>query len=633
MLLVSTSLSFAGKCKSRRDLTRAEQIASLSPGGELDLVDIDLFPGGSFVAGYDYKVEPAYTAGLYSRVDGWLIETKLTPEKNIDLDTDDVFKVTGGLRLKTQATFIRFFKDPCLAMLSKPYSPFRIPFRATTALSEKFNVSDYFLFRSSAGYIINGEILALLGSPYWGLTLTGSFYLEGFYQAHMVRMDKDHVRLKILAQRGTLVEGGAGFGPKPEFDIFKVKVLDNGLEDLADAKMIELKAGVHQGKVFLVDYVLNLRDPEVAKAYDSVLSKMKGLKSLALARPFQKVKEVEADVVLNLSPLEELYKLDYSIGRTDRIKRNLRTNAEQNAYSFGLYLGNDALGFETKRDTDTAKISLRNEEDTEKYLLKSWDHQNKGKVLFGWIQAKHEEGLRILLRGTDDDFNDLVPVNFVKHISDKKTHFNYNSLKKLTKTLRKALPHEVFQSIPWHQWHQDKKETLRNFGLRFELHMSPEGLLKSPTYTEQELKVFFKDHMLRHGLTPEDFFSQPLHEDMPTIDEQYKRSLNTMVKNLSQVLNQKIPMKKRLDFIAKLRDNILFSDTGLSFMMNLSPENLLQWYHVDLKISSNKSSIDFSYGDDSISKLYKKVLTIKAALDDEALDLIREAESISVRVE
>ena len=64
--------------------------------------------------------------------------------------------------------------------------------------------------------------------------------------------------------------------------------------------------------------------------------------------------------------------------------------------------------------------------------------------------------------------------------------------------------------------------------------------------------------------------------------------------------------------------------------MALRPEKMKQNYHFDLDISSNEAIIDYSYGDSELSSLYKKILTIKAALDDDALDLLREAESISL---
>jgi hypothetical protein len=63
--------------------------------------------------------------------------------------------------------------------------------------------------------------------------------------------------------------------------------------------------------------------------------------------------------------------------------------------------------------------------------------------------------------------------------------------------------------------------------------------------------------------------------------------------------------------------------------MNLSGDRMKNLYQVDLEISSNEAIVDYTYGDAQMSALYKKILSIKAALDDDAYDLLREAESVS----
>src|SRR5690606_493741 len=137
------------------------------------------FPGGSFVAGYEYEVEPAYTKGLYSRSDQWYIGVDATPDDSIISSEDLDIDLSGGLKNETIATFTRFFNDPCEAMRATPYSPRRIPLKVKTALGPKFNVGDYFLFRGSVGFVVSAEILSMLSSSVWGLGLSGSFLMEG----------------------------------------------------------------------------------------------------------------------------------------------------------------------------------------------------------------------------------------------------------------------------------------------------------------------------------------------------------------------------------------------------------------------------------------------------------------------
>lgn len=622
----------ARHCKTERIRSYAEQIATLEPSVDLDLVDLDLFPGGSVVAGYEYDVEPAFTKGLYSRSDSWLISTKAIPERNINLAEGFDLKLSGGLENQTVATFKRFFKDPCHAMLANPYSPRRIPLKAKIALGPKFKTGDYFLFRGSVGFVASAEILSLLGSSLWGVGLSGSYLMEGFYQLHIVRLSEKEVRLKIVAHRGKNISASVGVGYEAEFDVFNINLLNNELERFVNTKPLKIKGDISKSNVFMVDYILNLTDPEVVQAFERVLPRVKDFKKINLAGPFKNKRDLEANLLLDLSPLEDLYRRDYSQNRKDRIKRNLRTSSEQNAYGFGVHAGNKILGFKLDKGVSTARMSIMQENDViERFLLKSWERNWDGRFLFSWLRSVKESGFRALFTA-DQNFENLVPVNMVKFKNHKKTRFSFKDFQKLKIELRKALPINIYQKIPFSTWGQRPGEKFQNFGLRFELLMAPESILNAPSLSISEIKTFYLDHLKSKDLKVSDFYSDSgSHEsNLPSPEENFELELNQMARLLNRALDSSKPSTDRLEVITKLRGNKLFAETGLSFIMSLQPDKMKQNYHLDLDISSNESIIDYSFGEAEISSLYKKILTIKAALDDDALDLLREAESISL---
>lgn len=633
ILLGTPSVYGSRHCKNERNRTFAEQLTRLEPKAELDLIDLDLFPGGSIVAGFEYEVEPAYNKGLYSRTDRWLVSTKAIPSKDINIAEGFDLSLSGGLNNQTEATFTRFFNDPCLAMLANPYSPRRIPLKAKTALGPKFNTGDYFLFRGSVGFVASAEILSMIGSSLWGVGLSGSYLMEGFYQLHIVRLDAKHIRLKIVGHRGKKISASLGLGYESEFDVFKINSLNNQLEKFVNTKPIQIKAENGKSKVFMVDYVLDLTDPEVVVAYENVLRKVKDFKQIKLAKPFKDNKDIEANLLLDLTPLEDLYRRDYQNEQIGRLKRNLRTSSEQNAFGFGLHAGNKILGFKLEKGVSTARMSIALPDDTaERYLLKSWDRNWEGRFLYSWSRSTKVEGLRALFLA-DESFEKLAPVNIVKHMNQKKNRFTYRNFQKLKITMKKALPVEIYTGIPWNTWTQMPKQKFSNFGLRYELLMSPESILEAPQLSADEIKVLFRDHIKSKGLTVSDYFPEnaSTHDDeQSSPEEAFELSLSSLSRNLSKALNQSIPEVERLELITKLRSNELFSETGISFLMSLKPDKMKKWYHLDLDISSNESLIDYTYGESSLSILYKKILTIKAALDDDALDLLREAESLSV---
>lgn len=629
-LIWTFSASAARECKTMRGRTYAEQLATLEPSADLDLVDLDFFPGGSFVGGYEYEVQPAYTKGLYSRTDSWLIETKLKPEHGVNISEGFDGKLSAGLEQQTVATFTRFFKDPCKAMTANPYSPRRIPLKAKVALGPKFNVGDYFFFRGAVGFVASAEILSLIGNSMWGVGLSGSYLMQGFYQIHIVRIDEKHVRFKVVAHRGKTISASLGVGYENEFDVFSVNALNNQLERFVNTKPIKIAANFDKSKVFMVDYVLDLTDPKVVAAYEKVLPKLNTFRNLNMTRAFNKM-DLDSNILLDLSPLEDLYRSDYRENNVKRIKRNIRTSSEQNKYGFGLHVGNRILGFKLDKGISTALMSIKADDDSvQRFLLKSWERNWDSRFLYSFLRSTKEDSLSALF-SADESFLELVPVNIVKRMQHKRNKFSYNDFQKLKRTLKKALPSDIYRSIPFEQWPQQPKQKFVNYGLRFELLMSPESILEAPALSVEEIKVMFRDHLSSKGLRVEDFFGETNDSQSgPTSEEQFEMSLNQLSRLLSKALDQKIPARERVNLITKLRANTLFAESGISFLMALRPDKMKQNYHFDLDISSNEAIIDYSYGDSELSHLYKKILTIKAALDDDALDLLREAESISL---
>lgn len=618
-------------CRSERFRSYAEQLATLEPSADLNLLDIDLFPGGSMVAGFEYEVEPAYTKGLYSRTDRWLVSTKALPGRDVNIADGIDARLTAGLENQTVATFTRFFKDPCAAMLANPYSPRRIPLKAEVALGPKFKQGDYFLFRGSVGFVASAEIMGLISSSLWGIGLSGSYLVEGFYQLHIVRLSEKHVRLKIVAHRGKEIKASLGVGFEGDFEVFGVSPLDRQLEKFVNTKPLKLQGHVGKSNVFMVDYVLDLTDPDVEEAFERVLPKAKQFRNLNLAGPFRGRKNLEANLLLDLTPLEELYRSDYANERVDRIKRNFRTSSDQNAYGFGLHAGNRILGFKLDKGISTARMSIMQEDETlERFLLKSWERDWDGRFLYSWSRSIKASGFQALFTA-NDSFEELRPVNMVKFVNHKKTRFTFKDFQKLKLELRKSLPHDIYRGIPFSSWPQKEGQKFINFGLRYQLIMAPESILEAPDLSAEEIKVFYRDHLKSKGLSAIDFYADNYGDsNLPTAEESFTGELSSMARILSKALDQKVPAMERLEMITKLRMNKLFSETGLSFLMSLQPAKQRQYYHLDLDISSNEALIDYSYGEAEISSLYKKILTIKAALDDDALDLIREAESLSL---
>ena len=631
-LLQSSYGYSARECKTHKRLTIAQQLASLDPSFDLDLIDFNFFPGGSITAGYEYEVEPAFTRGLYFRTDRWQISTKIIPRDDINLEDGLNLNLATGLRHQTEATFIRSFADPCQAMLATPYTPQRIPLTVEKAIGTRFKKGDYFLFRSSLGFILSGDLLNTLGAS-WGISMGASYLVEGIYQLHIVRQDKDHVRMKIIAQRGRDVNGSVGVGYLGPFEVFKVGILDKQLKKFIETNPISVTATLAHDRVVMVDYVLNLSDLEVGKAFESLLSKVKNFRNIGLIAPYKNEKNFEANVVLDLTDLEDIYRRDFRQNNIGRLKRNLRASSSQDASSIGIKVGNKIIGYKWSGTIATSEMTVRQPDDSlEHFLLRSWDRNNEGRLLYSWFRSNEQQGMRALFT-TDGNFIIQRPINLVTHHHRKRSRLPLKEFHAIKKTVIKALPAEVLSQIPWGNWNQSGKDIFTNFGFRLQIVLAPEVIINAPSLKRKEIVTLYRDHLKSKGLGPEDFFTAENNADRfkeDQIEEMFDLTLWMAAKKLERALDRNLPMLARLNALTDLRRNTIFKESGMSFIISLIPGSLKTSFHVDLNLSSNESQIDFEYGEATISSLYKKLLTIKAALDDDGLDILREAESLSM---
>lgn len=630
IILVPVFASANSFCEGRRALSYAEQLANLGPGFDLDLLDAELFPGGSVVSGYEYEVEPAFTDGLYARFDRWKIGSQLIPT-----DTDEMRDESGsstfgvGAKGSIEASFVRFFKNPCEAGLSKPYAPNRAPLKSKHAIGSKFLVGDYFIFKSQVGFVVSLDILKLLGTPLWSANLGGSYLVDGAYQVYIIRQDQDHIRFKVLARRGRDLSLGLRVGWSGEFDVFKVSALDRQLKRQVNPEPLKVAFHDTNAQVFLVDYVLNLRDPMVARAFDTVVRKMGTFENIRLASPFRDTTELEQALLLDLSPLEELYRSDSQNGDVSRIVRNLRTSSRQDGRSAGIDFGNKILGFEYDATSSTSRMTLRNSDDSlERYLLRSYDRTFDGHFAWSFSRLFQKKSFEMLLKA-NDDFSELKAINVVQTLEKKDKKLKYSEYLQIKKGLKKLLPLVVFEKIPFHLWEHQSQQALENFGLRSQIVLNPRLILDSPKMSPDEIVELYRSYIAQKGFAARDFYSDVPHGrgGKRTAEEQYRFSLRNIADRLSRASDPTLPDLERLENFMSLRLNSLFAQTGLGFLLTLRPEQSVRY---DLNMSANSARIDFAIGDSSIADFYRKLLSIKAALEDDGLDLRREAESLTI---
>ena len=623
---IISSVKASSFCQDSRVRTAAEHIADFDPSVELDLVNLNLFDAHESVVGYEYEVVPAFTNGLYARTDRWQIGTRLGNNDRPSGPDALEWRIGASANHASEASFIRFFRDACHAELAKPRTPRQIPLTAQRAIGDDFAVGQYFIFKASTSFVVSGEILQLLGSSTVGIGAHAAYLVQGAYQVHIVRQDAKHVRLKVIARRGREGDLGLSLGVNEPFEVFGLSPLDRELTRQM-AQPVRLTYTQGKAQVFLVDYVLDLSNAAVADAFNKFLRQARYLRSVQLANPLLDMDGASRSLILDFAPIEDLYRADVRNNNVARLRRNLRTSAQQNARTFSVDLGNRLLGYEFDATTSTSRVTLRDADDTTShYILRSYDRIHESRMAFTWARLYTKRSLEILLKA-DQAFADLTTLNIAQTLERRDKRLDRSEFDAIRMTLRKLLPADIYATIPFGSWNQGQREMLRNFGMRFQLVLGPAVILQTPLMPAERIATLYADYIRGKGFGPSDFFHVSQNVSHPSPEQRYKQSLQVIARKLAMVSDTSLADVQRLEAFLDLRDNTLFSQTGIGFLLGLRAE---QTYRLDLNITANERSLNFQRGDESTARFYRQMLLIKAALQNDGVDLRREAEALAI---
>lgn len=637
-VMVCVSLSSFASTEVANDVCKNPYVRNISNvlqnveiSGELNPVDLTFLDGGTLVSGYRGETEPAFIDGLYSRTDIWKVKTEGIPDAHLDATT----LIKGGVRHEVEAMFIRHFKDSCEAKTSVPMWPNRAPLSSAKALATEFKTGNYFVFKAGLGFVVSAETVKMLGVPGLGVSLKGEYLLEGYYQIHVMRIDEKHIRLKVLARRGKEKDVSLNVGVQGEFKIWNLKVDRSGFKRVLNPDPIKVYYNNSHASVFMVDYLLDLTEPKVAKAFNDMVAKAKSYKAIQLALPFKDVKELEQSLLMNIAPLEDLYSSDFQSGNLGRIQRNIRSTATLDANIWGVELGNRIAGIGYENGSSVSRINLRDSNnDLSRYLLTTHETQVDALWLFSWGRVIDQRKMQSLFE-SDEDQKNLKPLEMVLTVEKKDKRLSVKELAKIRKVLLKTISDQVYVQIPWTDWKQDTGKAL-NFGMRLNVTLFPEAILNAPVLSAKELLVSYPRYLSVKGLNARDFYndsSSSYGNRGPrgmTAEEKFKKGIQEIAEKLSFSFNNTRSDSERLEKFLELQKNPIFSQTGFGFLMTIKPERTADYFLVQLDMSADGKKLSFVKGSQERSALFKKILSIKAALEDEDLDLRREAESLSV---
>jgi hypothetical protein len=609
---------------------------------EFKLFDLNVMEGVTTSANYRYAVEPYYIDNYYTRYDVYNIGTNVNPAAWVE-SLRGPFSL--GLSQGTDLIFARQFKSHKEAYTALPYLPNRIPISAERALNQ-LSTGDFVSFQTHL------TLLASIGGsfPLSGpIVLNGATHalMSGHFLVHLYKVDADRVRLKLIALHDDGVGGAINIGVNRQFYIFAFKVGPLNIERAWTLNLGTAYKNLDFTDIYMIDFVLNLRDPEVAAAYDAIMQKKVMFKSTQAFIPAGEIHHMEKELITDFTDLQKLYERDkdkpQASRKVDRIfKGTVKTTALRTGFNFNVTM----MRFNS--DTLFARNRIANFNSSEKpeyYLFDTFSNYKRRSLIFRILD--HIESFNTnLLFSSNTQFEPQQLVGFFLNREVRAKRMNQDEFEELKAHLKVTLPESIFSQIPLNSWDLSKGAAQRAF-FHHEIFFATDSVGALLNLDPAELKKRYQDFlrtlpkvhaypMRVDPLIPNQegniYGTEPsLHLPVP---ERYEADLDFISKKMSIAFDPKQTNQNRYDAFLGLKDNELFQETGAGFLIRLLPSDRLgDLLGYSLSMSGRKQeSINYHFGKPTGNPLYYSMLYIQNLLNSQIVDLnlLRESSTVPV---
>ncbi len=342
-LLISTKVFASDLLEESNPVGRRIKIdlASIDLKTDLNIVDLNFFEGLNLSARYSYEVEPSYQGGYYTRIDRYQIKAEIRPGDFFDYEDLPVYL---NIERGSEVIFVRQFQSQGLAVISPPvFNPRRIPFSSKLAI-EHMQPGDFVAIPARMNIVVgvgsNWEMI-----PGIKATVGASHALvSGTFQIHAFRMADDKIRLRLISNHGRGFSFSGGI--RSTYDVFGLNIVDRIARRVIHADLPRLTFNRNWGQMVLLDYVYDLKRPEVREAYDRVMKSTFRFRFRDLAL----MDDLRDKLVSDLLPTEEIRIADLELPPEEqRIQRLFSADNQYKNNNTRIRIGTSFIKFEAGR--------------------------------------------------------------------------------------------------------------------------------------------------------------------------------------------------------------------------------------------------------------------------------------------
>jgi len=592
-----------------------EEIAGLEIGFSADLLELDALEGLGLGIQYKYKVQPSYMESYYSRVDRWVFNTDLRPGDFVkDLDLPISLNFDTGAEI----LFVRQFPSQRDALKAAPYTPKRIPFRARWAKKnlvpgDFVSIPTHLNIVVRAGASHQEGVLSAEASTH--------YLLSGQFMIHLFRLPEDRIRMKLIAlrRRGP----GAGANLKLDFEIFGIRIIDRQIRKLFELDLAGFDSSRESGDLFLLDYVLDLKDEEASKAYNQVMNSNLKFKDLAILNPFQSEKALESRLISDLTLIEELREQDLE-SENKRVERLFRGQNSYERQSRKTRIGLIVARFDRERVFSQNRIVHFNDNNEPKHFgFSTTSFYRKRKLFWGLGRKSQVYSISSLIptneEGQETGFSDLV----ISSDTREKTLYGFELREEKESMIRNFSP-AIFNQIDFGDFSENKKSKNARVFSQIFFHQPAIDHFRtlSRDFLEQMLSTYI-------GQVPLSMPSNQVDQgetEREAFEDLYARSMRKMIDGIMKAISPEEgqdPYKHFKEQLFELRENRAWKKLGTGFLISLLPqESLSEYVYVNLRLDAkDKEGLRFHYGDHPKSELYKEIEFVQSVLNKRSFDL------------
>lgn len=562
----------------------------------------------------------------YTRYDKYSIDVGINPAAWME-DFSSPFSF--GLSAGSELVFARQFKTQKDSAIALPYSPYNLPVTAERAI-ERLSSGDFVAFQT------NLSLMVSVGSTipaYHFLTLSGAThaYIKGNFLVHIFKISDTKIRLKFIALSANGGDTGlsasiAGAGIQ---SITGIAALDGKIKDFIHFDALTVAKDINLTDLFLIDYVLDLKNPKVAQAYTNIMTTKLAFKSSELINPLENRETLAKDLITDLSELETIFQQEKSKEENQRavhriFKGSIESVSQNNNYKFGLNL----VRFEGGSYYSESKIAnLDNNDQPQRFLFDTFSKLHQKKFLFQLFDESENVNANLLFT-TNADFTPDRFVALVLSRDVKSKTISKNGINDLKLNLRKVLPEFVYNKIQWKDWDYDLLEKV-NIYFRHQISFPTAALVAIPSLEEASVRVRYQkflESIPAPSAIPS--YTPPSSSEAGSVGAQndldrYAQDLDFISGKLATAFNSQLGPVDRYKSFVQLKGNELFLETGAGFLISLLPQDQLEKlinYQMELS-GKGGDRVLFKYGLATEENLYKSLLYVQNVLNNRSIDL------------